>query len=158
MYVVRRRSIRERDSMLEHLVNYVTLGSVCVAGLAAYIAVRNNSRQLGAQIFLAYSNRVREIRESIALNAGSLEANLAATFLIFELFELKRRGYVERRIWTIWDQDIGELLRREDFRTHWLAIKPRLQHHTHFVSWVTAQLDDGLTRTNLVTMDRPTSP
>jgi hypothetical protein len=144
--------------MLEHLVNYVTLGSVCVAGLAAYIAVRNNSRQLGAQIFLAYSNRVREIRESIALNADSLEANLAATFLIFELFELKRRGYVERRIWTIWDQDIGELLRRANFRAHWPTIRPRLQRHPHFVSWVTAQLDESVTPANSAPPGRPTPP
>ena len=126
--------------MFEHLVNYVTLGSVCVAALAAYIAVRNNSRQLGAQIFLAYSNRVREIRGAIALNAENFEANLSATFLIFELFELKQRGYVEHRIWTIWDQDILELLRRDDFRAHWPKIKPRLLHHTHFVNWVSAQL------------------
>jgi hypothetical protein len=130
--------------MLEHLVNYVTLGSVCVAALAAYIAVRNNSRQLGAQIFLSYSNRVREIRESIALNTDSFEAHVAATFLIFELFELKQRGYVESRIWTIWDQDIGELLRRDAFRAHWPRIRPRLQHHSHFVTWVGAQLDDNV--------------
>jgi hypothetical protein len=138
--VVRSRSLRKRGKMLEHLVNYFTLGSVCVAALAAYIAVRNNSRQLGAQIFLAYSNRVREIRESIARNAEDFEANLAATFLIFELFELRQRGYVENRIWTIWDQDISELLRRECFRAHWPKIKPRLLHHAHFVNWVSAQL------------------
>jgi hypothetical protein len=131
--------------MIEHLVNYVTLGSVCVAALAAYIAVRNNSRQLGAQIFLAYSNRVREIRGKIALDAENFEANLSATFLIFELFELKRRGYVENRIWTIWDQDISELIRREDFRAHWPRIKPRLLHHTHFVDWVNAQLSGSTT-------------
>ena len=134
--------------MIEHLVNYVTLGSVCVAALAAYIAVRNNSRQLGAQIFLAYSNRVREIRGAIALNAENFEANLSATFLIFELFELKRRGYVEHKIWTIWDQDICELIRREDFRVHWPKIKPRLSHHTHFVNWVSAKLSGNATAIN----------
>ena len=134
-----------RTQMIEHLVNFVALGSVCVAALAAYIAVRNNSRQLGAQIFLAYSNRVREIREAIAHNTDSFDENLSAAFLVFELFELKRRGYVENRIWTIWDQDICELLRREAFRAHWLEIRPRLSHHQHFVTWVTTQLSANAT-------------
>jgi hypothetical protein len=135
----------KRREMLEHLLSYVTFGSVGVAAVATYIAVRNNSRQLGAQIFLAYSHRVREVRESIALNAGSFETNLAATFLIFELFELKRRGYVEHAIWTIWDQDIGDLLRRDDFREHWATIRVRLRHHVHFVTWVNAQLGNPAT-------------
>jgi len=126
--------------MLEQLLSYVTLGSVGIAALATYVAVRNNSRQLSAQIFLTYSNRVQDIRKSVALNRDSLEEHLATTFLIFELFELKRRGYVERTIWTIWDQDISELLHKDDFKAHWPLIKVRLQHHIHFVNWVDSQL------------------
>src|SRR5258708_23214556 len=80
--------------MLQHLLSIVTLISVGIAGIATYITVRNNSRQLGAQIFLAYSGRVREIRQAAALDSQDIELTLSATFLIFELYELRRRGYV----------------------------------------------------------------
>jgi hypothetical protein len=128
--------------MLEHLLSFVTVGSVCIAALATYITVRNNNRQLGAQIFLAYSNRVREIRQSAVLNTHDLEVTLSATFLIFELYELRRRGYVSKAIWTIWDRDIGDLLRTDNFKAQWETLSIRLRNHVHFVDWVDSQLED----------------
>jgi hypothetical protein len=128
--------------MIEHLLSFVTVGSVCIAGIATYITVRNNNRQLGAQIFLAYSERVREIRQSAVLNTGDLEATLRATFLVFELYELRRRGYVSSAIWSIWDRDIGDLLRTQNFQAQWTTLKDRLRNHAHFVAWVDAQLEN----------------
>jgi hypothetical protein len=132
--------------MIEHLLSFVTLGSVCIAGIATYITVRNNNRQLGAQIFLAYSDRVREIRQSAVLNTGDLEATLSATFLVFELYELRRRGYVSSAIWSIWDRDIGDLLRTQKFQAQWTTLKDRLRNHVHFVDWVDAQLENTSSR------------
>jgi hypothetical protein len=126
--------------MIEHLLSFVTVVSVCIAGTATYITVRNNNRQLGAQIFLAYSNRVREIRQAAVLNTPNLEVTLSATFLIFELYELRRRGYVSSAIWSIWDRDIGDLLRTDHFKAQWDTLRVRLRNHVHFVDWVDAQL------------------
>ena len=128
--------------MLDHLLSFVTVVSVCIAALATYITVRNNNRQLGAQIFLAYSNRVREIRQAAVLNTRDLEVTLSATFLIFELYELRRRGYVSKAIWTIWDRDIGDLLRTDNFKAQWEMLRVRLRNHVHFVDWVDSQLED----------------
>jgi hypothetical protein len=115
--------------MIEHLLSFVTVGSVCIAALATYITVRNNNRQLGAQIFLAYSNRVREIRQAAVLNTPDIEVTLSATFLIFELYELRRRGYVSSAIWSIWDRDIGDLLRTDNFQAQWETLRDRLRNH-----------------------------
>jgi hypothetical protein len=128
--------------MLDHLLSFVTVVSVCIAALATYITVRNNNRQLGAQIFLAYSNRVREIRQAAVLNTRDLEVTLSATFLIFELYELRRRGYVSKAILTIWDRDIGDLLRTDNFKAQWETLRVRLRNHVHFVGWVDSQLED----------------
>jgi hypothetical protein len=127
-------------SMLEHLLSFVTVISVGVAATATYISVRNSARQLSAQIFLAYSNRVREIRQSAALTSIDLEQTLNATFLIFELYELRRRGYVSSAIWSIWDRDVSDLMRTENFRTQWKIVSVKLRNHAHFVQWVNAQL------------------
>jgi hypothetical protein len=128
--------------MLQHLLSSVTLISVCIAAIATYITVRHNSRQLGAEIFLSYSDRVRELREATALRSQDIEVNSRATFLIFELYELRRRGYVSSSIWSIWDRDITDLLRSDHFRTQWDALKDRLRNHVHFVKWVDGQLND----------------
>src|ERR1700722_939498 len=128
--------------MLQSLLSFVTLGSVCVAAIATYITVRHNSRQLGAELFLAYSGRVREIRQAAALESHDIEVTLSATFLIFELYELRRRGYVSSAIWSIWDRDITDLLRTDQFRAQWDTLKLRLRNHVHFVKWVNDQLKD----------------
>jgi hypothetical protein len=128
--------------MLEHLLSFVTFVSVGIAAIATYITVRNNNRQLGAQIFLAYSDRVRAIRQSAALSTHDLEVTLNATFVIFELYELRRRGLVSSAIWSIWDRDIGDLLRTDNFKNQWKTLSVRLRNHVHFVGWVDAQLKD----------------
>ena len=128
-------------TMLQHLLSFVTLVSVCIAGIATYITVRHNGRQLGAQIFLAYSDRVRELRKAAALDVRDIDVIINATFLIFELYELRRRGYVSSSIWSIWDRDIADLLRTDYFRAQWGMLRPRLHNHAHFVNWVDAQLE-----------------
>jgi len=128
-------------NMLQHLLSLVTLGSVCIAAIATYITVRHNSQQLGAQIFLAYSGRVRELRQANALEARDIEVTLSAIFLIFELYELRRRGYVSSAIWSIWDRDIVDLLRTDEFRAQWDTVKIRLRNHVHFIRWVNDQLE-----------------
>jgi hypothetical protein len=129
--------------MLESLLKFVTPGSLIIGGLAIYFAVQNNTRQLGAQIFLSYSDRVWTIRRAAIFETKDPEAVTAAVFLVFELFELKRRGYVSRSIWTIWDNDIADLFRSDAFREHWLGIRPRLKNHPHFLHWVDDQLNDS---------------
>ena len=67
---------------------------------------------------------------------------LTATFLIFELYELKRRGYVSSAIWSIWDRDIVDLLHTDHFQAQWETLRFRLRNHVHFIKWVNDQLED----------------
>jgi hypothetical protein len=129
--------------MLEHILKYMAAGSLVIGVLAIYFTVRNNTHQIGAQIFLSYSDRVWTIRRAAIFDTKDSEAVTAAVFLVFELFELKRRGYVSRSIWSIWDNDIADLFRSDAFREHWIGIRPRLKNHPHFLQWVDGQLDDA---------------
>lgn len=129
-------------NMIQQLLSLVTLASVCIAAIATYITVRHNSQQLGAQVFLAYSDRVRELRQANAREVRDIEVTLSATFLIFELYELRRRGYVSSAIWSIWDRDIVDLLRTDEFRIQWDTLRIRLRNHVHFIKWVDDQLED----------------
>jgi hypothetical protein len=122
--------------MLDQLLRFVTVGSLLIGVLAVYFTVHNNTRQLGAQIFLAYSDRVRAIRGLTMSHTVNPEDAAAMAFLIFEFFELKRRRLVARSIWSIWDRDIVDFIQSESFRSKWPEIRPRFRNHPHFLQWV----------------------
>ena len=82
--------------LFDLVLKAITFGSLLVGACALYVAVRNNSRQLAAQIFLAYSNRVREIRSTVGSDFTKPGAILEAVYLIFEFHSLRRRGYVPK--------------------------------------------------------------
>jgi hypothetical protein len=129
--------------LVDLILKAVTFGTLLVGAIALYVAVRNNSRQLGAQIFLAYSNRIREIRIAAANEFNSPEAISAITYVIFEFHSLKRRGYVAKPIWEIWEADMCDLLNTASFIELWPQIRHRFENHRHFLAWVAERHRDG---------------
>lgn len=122
--------------LFDLVLKTITFGTLLVGACALYVAVRNNSRQLAAQIFLAYSNRVREIRSAVGNDFTKPEAILEAVYLIFEFHSLRRRGYVPTPIWQIWEADMTDLLNTPSFLQLWPSIRPRFENHPHFLTWV----------------------
>lgn len=122
--------------LIDFILKAMTISTVLVGATALYIAVRNNSRQLAAQIFLAYSDRVREVRSVTANEFDRPEAILDVIYLIFEFHSLKRRGYVPKPIWEIWEADMTDLLNAASFRELWPRIQHRFDNHPHFLTWV----------------------
>jgi hypothetical protein len=122
--------------LIDLILKAITFGTLLVGAVALYIAVRNNSRQLAAQIFLAYSDRVREIRSAAAYDINKPEAILAVTYLIFEFHSPRRRGYVPKPIWEIWEADITNLLNTPSFLELWPTIRRHFESHRHFLIWV----------------------
>lgn len=122
--------------MVDLLLKFITIASVMTSGIAIYIAVRNNSRQVGAQIFLNYSDRIRHLRVALSSDNYAKEDLLAAMFVIFEFYSLRRQGYVANSIWNIWESDITRLLNTTSFLQEWSSIKERFATHPDFVGWV----------------------
>jgi hypothetical protein len=128
----------------------ITNLSVIIGGIAVYIAVRSNSRQLGAQIFLAYSNRIHQLRLTLDvdidvyrplsdptdLDSETRRAVVEALYAIFEFYSLRRRRYVATSIWIIWEPDMARLLNSTAFRHEWSLLRQRFETHPHFVAWV----------------------
>jgi hypothetical protein len=122
---------------MDVVLKFVTLATVIVGAIAVYIAVRNNSMQMAAQIFLAYSDRIRAIGLRGAADADDPRAVLESTYLMFEFYELRRRGYVARSIWSIWESDMVDLMNRPAYCREWGSLRYRFVNHPHFVDWVT---------------------
>ena len=122
--------------MIDLVLKLITIGSVITGAIAVYIAIRNNSRQVGAQIFLAYSDRVRGLRVALSEDNYPKQALLETMFIIFEFYSLRRQGYVSNSIWHIWQSDITRLFNTASFLKEWDSIKERFDTHPHFVAWV----------------------
>jgi len=122
--------------MLDLILKIATSGTLLVGATAIYIAVRNNSRQLAAQIFLAYSDRVRQVRNAAGNNLDRPQTILDLTYLIFEFHSLRRRGYVPDPVWQIWEADMTELLNTPAFLGLLPDIRRRFENHSHFLTWI----------------------
>lgn len=122
--------------MFDLILRIGTFGTLLVGATAVYIAVRNNSRQLAAQIFLAYSDRVREVRSAAGNDFDRPQTILDLTYLIFEFHSLRRRGYVPDPIWQIWEADMTDLLNTPSFLKVLPEIRRRFENHSYFLSWI----------------------
>jgi hypothetical protein len=137
----------------------VTLGSVLIGAAAIYTALRNNTRQLGAQIFLSYSDRIQALRRSLpvdytperfgasseALTPEARRYVAEVLQLVFELHALKRHGYIDKHIWRVWEPDIDRLLRSAAVRREWPLLQREFDTHPKFITWVGArQVTAGL--------------
>jgi hypothetical protein len=123
-----------RSQLFDIVLKIITNLSVIVGGIAAYIALRSNSRELGAQIFLAYSNRIHLLRQTLAIDVDvyrplsdatdldpeARRAAVEALYAIFEFYSLRRQGYVTTAIGSIWEADQFGRCRRQ-VGIKWLA-------------------------------------
>jgi hypothetical protein len=141
----------EEAGVFDVILKCVTAGSIVTGIIAVYIALRNNNRQIGAQIFLAYSDRIHRLRSSLPIEADIYQmpetitaevaekarrAVITSYYLIFEYYSLHRRGYVADAIWSIWEEDIARLLSTPAFRNEWPLVRRSFESHRHFSGWV----------------------
>jgi len=139
--------------MLELILRFMGTGGVFVGVIAVYSATRNNTRQLDAQIFLSYSDRLQTVRHLLhnelmpiwtsALSTEEcgrvLPGLLQVMHLIHELYELRAQGYVKARMWEIWSRDIDRFLVTP---VVWgLREEIGLEFHGHgaFLAWIDAR-------------------
>jgi hypothetical protein len=136
--------------VLDHILKFMTLGTVIVGSFAIYTALHTNNRRLGADIFLRYSDRISDLRRSLPIAAffergvpGDIEmtpeerhAAHEIIYTIFELYELRVHGFLPPAIWKIREPDIEILLSLPFFRQELPALQNRFVKHPRFATWL----------------------
>ncbi|THD63859.1 hypothetical protein [Phenylobacterium sp.] len=122
--------------MVDLILKFVTLATTLVGGIAVYIAVRNNSHQIGVQIFLTYSERVHLVRETLSNESGQKQGLTQALHIVFEFHALRKAGFIAKPIWAIWEADITRLFCTPLFRRHWPDLREGFDTHPDFIAWV----------------------
>lgn len=136
--------------MLDHILKFMTLGTIIIGGMAIYTALHTNNRRLGADIFLKYSERISDLRRSLPPTAFfepdvpvipemTPEERRSAheiIYSIFELYELKVHGFIPSAIWKIREPDMERLLSLTVFRQELEASQDKFTRHPRFAKWV----------------------
>ena len=136
--------------MLDHILRFMTLGTVIVGMTAIYVALHTNNRRLGADIFLRYSDRVSDLRRQLPVSAfleGGAAGDIEITaderravqeiiHSIFELYELKVHGFFPPAIWKIREPDIERLLSLPVFQQELASFEGRYASHPRLVAWL----------------------
>jgi hypothetical protein len=137
-------------AVLDHILKFMTLGTLIVSSVAIYTALHTNNRRLGADIFLKYADRVSSLRRSLPTSAffeGDVSGNTEMTpeerraahemiHSIFELYELKVHGLVPPAIWRIREPDMERLLSLPVFRQELASLQGRFARHPRFAAWI----------------------
>ena len=122
--------------MIDHILRFMTLGTVMIGCVAILTALYTNNRRLGADIFLKYSDRISDLRRCLPTAAFLQDSGINVTemtpdqrrvvheiiYSIFELFELKVRGFFPSAIWKIRESDVEALLCLPVFRQELKAL------------------------------------
>lgn len=136
--------------MLDHILRFMTLGTVIVGLAAIYAALHTNNRRLGADIFLRYSDRVSDLRRrlpvaaflergavgDVELTAEDQRAVHEIIHAIFELYELKVHGFFPAAIWKIREPDIERLLSLPVFQQELASLQARYAKHPRLAAWL----------------------
>jgi hypothetical protein len=136
--------------VLDHILRFMTLGTILVGVIAIYTALHTNNRRLGADIFLRYSERVSDLRRSLPISVLFGEGDPAAVemtleerrtvheviYSIFEIYELKVHGFFPPKIWKIREPDIVRVLLLPVFQQELTAMQGRFAKHPRFAAWI----------------------
>jgi hypothetical protein len=137
-------------AVLDHILKFLTLGTVIVGSIAIYTSLHTNNRRLGADIFLRYSDRISDLRRNLPaaaffdaghpvaleLTPDERRAVHEVIYSIFELYELKVHGFIPLAIWKIREPDIERLLSLTVFRQELEAMQDKFARHPRFAKWI----------------------
>jgi hypothetical protein len=123
-------------ALIDLILRFMTLGTVMIGCVAILTALYTNNRRLGADIFLKYSDRISDLRRRLPTAAFLQDSGINVTemtpdqrrvvheiiYSIFELFELKVRGFFPSAIWKIRESDVEAPLCLPVFRQELKAL------------------------------------
>jgi len=127
-------------------------GTVAFGFLGIYVALRNQHRQLNAQMFMEFSGRFQELLRLFPTEAWLANRNpskpmppssqeltdctLYAMQLIADVYHLHKAGYISKRMWTVWEPEIRKTLTGAVFQREWQGVSVEFAHTADFVNYI----------------------
>jgi hypothetical protein len=140
---------------MEFIDRFAQIGAIAAglfAGWALWQNGRHNRKQANIQAFLAYTERFERALQALPAEACQARFDLGRALppesealtsavlrylnLTLEEFYLWRRGYLDTRLWQIWEQEIQRMLLSPLFRREWPKLVTEFISYKEFVEYV----------------------
>ena len=135
------------------------VGTMAIGSLGIYVALRNQQRQLNAQLFIEFSRRFQDLlrlfpTEAWLANHNPLqplppssqeltECTLYAMQFIADVYHLHRGGYIAKGLWKLWELQIRKTLSGRVFQREWERIADEFAHSPSFVEYIHGVIHSG---------------
>lgn len=139
--------------MIGELINQIAqTGTIVIGSLGIFVALRNQHRQLNAQMFIEFSGRFQELLRLFPTEAWIAnrdpsqplpspsheltDCTLYTMQFIADAYYLHKGGYLGKRMWKLWEREIKKTLRGRIFRREWTRLSAEFAHSVDFVCYI----------------------
>ena len=145
--------------IIEVFTQLGTAGTIAVGSLGIYVALRNQHRQLNAQMFIEFSGRFQELLRLFPTEAWLANRNpskplppssqeltdctLYAMQFIADVYHLHKGGYISKSVWRVWEREIRKTLTGPVFQREWQGVAAEFAHSQDFVNYINAVMCSG---------------
>ena len=136
----------------EVLVQLGQAGTLLIGTLGIGVALRNQRRQLNAQMFIEYSRRFEDLLRLFPTEAWLANRNpgqplpppsqeltdctLYCIQFIADVYYLHKGGFISRNLWLLWEREIKRTLRGPLFAREWEKVAPEFSHDCAFIQYI----------------------
>jgi hypothetical protein len=133
-------------------------GTIVVGFIGIYVALRNQQRQLHAQMFIEMSGRFQELLRLFPSEAWLANRNpsqpmptasqeitdctLYALQFIADIYLLHEGGLIPDKLWDVWERAIRKTLSGRVFRREWPALAAEFEFTQNFVSYINSSMQE----------------
>lgn len=137
------------------------MGTLIIGSLGIFVALRNQRRQVNAQMFIEFSGRFQELLRVFPTEAWLANRNpsqplpppsreltdctLYCLQFVADVYNLHRGGYISTGLWKLWEREIKRTLTGPVFQREWIAIAVEFSGDDELLQYV-----NGLMRTRSV--------
>ncbi len=134
------------------------IATLLIGSLGIYVALRNQRRQLNAQMFIEFSNRFQQLLRTfpkeawMANHSASLplppsgpqltECAIYCIHFVADVYYLHLGGYVSAKLWRIWEREIKRTLTGPVFQRELAAVEIEFSQDNEFLVYLGGLMRD----------------
>jgi hypothetical protein len=147
------------------LVHLGEVGTLTVGCVGIVVALRNQRRQLNAQMFIEFSRRFQELLRLFPTEAWLANRNASQPLpppsqeltdctlytiqLVADLHYLHKGGYITKNLWLLCEREIRPTLTGQVFQREWVGVAAEFAHNQEFVQYINALMRSKRPRQSL---------
>jgi len=131
--------------------DYIALTAALIAIAALFWQIRTSNQQSKMQTFLVYTQRYQDILLNLPSGIEASDFDMAdgvedkEVFLRYlrayfdlcsEQFYLHEKGFIDDKVWALWQGGMRDSLKKPAFKQAWVEIQSHDYYHNKFAEYI----------------------